>query len=690
MIADSVGLGKTYVGLGLIEQAVRRGSRVLLVVPAALKRMWRLELNRFHAEVSLVSHSAVGLGRVLGGPFALVVVDEAHAFRNGSTRRYRNLQRLCAGARVVLLTATPVNNSLADLYFQLRLFCADNAFRDLGIGSLKTLLRTGDPSPVEIDKIRRAVIIRRTRAEVKGSLRGFGFPEAVLTHPIEYEPPMAVGDLERRLDELTFPAHAALSGKVFHPDIIRLALLKRADSSGHALARSLRRQAGFYREFIAAVERGQVLKPRSFRELFVGDDQALQLVLPDLAFDGGWFFMEYDALAASRQELEVLESWLAETNCPDKKLDRLIGLLAGRRGRKTIVFTEYRDTARYLWLRLRDRFPTGLVDGEGAWLGSAKSSRREVIERFAPAANRVAVHEREACGVLIATDVLAEGMNLQDADGVVSYDLPWNPVRLIQRSGRVDRMGSPHRQVEVFNFIPDRDFDALLGLVRRLRGKLETVRSVVGLEHSILESEPFDNAFCSSDSDSFSLRARFARLPPCDGIPVAAIGSNRTFVGVSRGAEWSCFVERDGALLEAPGEVDAVLSKALSTDVGLRPDLERVGCVVMRVLSELRSRNDLAAVPSTRPQVILAREIRRRLAGLPLDGGPELYAVADEVLALLDSGNPGVDVAAQRILAADWPDTRTLLDFGAEVLKSVGGAAEMALEWGVTGVIVAD
>ncbi|MGH7127602.1 MAG: C-terminal helicase domain-containing protein [Planctomycetaceae bacterium] len=145
---------------------------------------------------------------------------------------------------------------------------------------------------------------------------------------------------------------------------------------------------------------------------------------------------------------------------------------------KVLVFTEFRETAVELWHAFVTAGGIGLIHGDAAFLGSLRAGRREVVQRFAPLANgSIPPPPREAVRVLIATDVLSEGLNLQDATHVVSYDLPWNPVRLMQRIGRIDRLGSRHATVYAHHFLPDAGLDAVLGLLERLRRKLAAIRS---------------------------------------------------------------------------------------------------------------------------------------------------------------------------------------------------------------------
>jgi hypothetical protein len=276
LIADSVGLGKTFIALGLIERALRDRRRVAIAVPAGLRRMWRTELRKIGLldGVCLLSHTALAL-HGLRQPADFVVIDEAHAFRNPNTRRYAAARRACRGARTVLLTATPINNSLWDLYFQLRLFCADTAFRDLGVGSLKAGFAEGR----DVDRILRAVMIRRTRAEVRSTAADLQFPRRVAIQTVSYAMPLEPARIREYLFGLSFIAHGTARSSSASPDLLRFALLKRMESSGRAAYASLSRLLRFYEEFVAALERGRVLEPDAFRSLYTVADDAMQLVL---------------------------------------------------------------------------------------------------------------------------------------------------------------------------------------------------------------------------------------------------------------------------------------------------------------------------------------------------------------------------------------------------------------------------
>jgi hypothetical protein len=298
LLADAVGLGKSYVALRIIEAECRRGGRVAVVVPAALRRDWAARLRRLPSagrSSALVTHAGLSRGRrpafaaaaavgVSAGAGAargtgpeLVVVDEAHAFRNPATRRYRALAELCAGARVLLLSATPVNNSPRDLYFLLRLFADDAAFRPLGIADLATALLREGATRQALRPLLAAVLVRRTRAAIRRAYGTAGpplpdgtrlrFPERAAPHAVRYRLDDVAPGFCRRihalLRRLTFAAHQPERPAAGMGELIRTGFLKRLESSLHAGLITARRQARFQREFLEALDAGRRLTPRT-------------------------------------------------------------------------------------------------------------------------------------------------------------------------------------------------------------------------------------------------------------------------------------------------------------------------------------------------------------------------------------------------------------------------------------------
>ncbi|HEX6694919.1 MAG TPA: DEAD/DEAH box helicase [Longimicrobiales bacterium] len=500
IIADAVGLGKTHMGLAIARHFIAHDTPVVVVLPSALRRQWEVPLRRISGGVTVITHAALSRGRYrasLTGGQGLLLVDEAHAFRNPGTRRYGALARLAINRQVCLITATPVNNSLWDLYHLIRLFCTDDALTSVGVPDLKVAfgeaVAEGSGS-AGLRAVLRALVIRRTRRDVAHEIGSgdprFRFPALRPPVTIPYDP---AGD--GRHDEI-LRGIADLRLDAFGTDasaLIRFLLLKRLASSSTALVATVHDLVQLQRERLAALHEGLLLTPADAR--IASGPVVDQLTMRRLVCVPIPPYMDVERLEADmRRDLEILADIerLTKGIPHDPKLGQLRRLLDGRlRGEKVLIFTEFRDTAEYLWRALLPRGGVGLIHGSDAFLGRGRAGRNAVVARFAPRANGGRrFPEREAVDILIATDVLAEGLNLQDCAHVVSYDLPWNPVRLIQRVGRIDRMGSPHAEVHSYNFVPDRALDAYLRLLRRLGIKLRAIDVTLGLEHIVVD--PYD------------------------------------------------------------------------------------------------------------------------------------------------------------------------------------------------------
>jgi hypothetical protein len=717
LVADGVGLGKTFVALALIEEALTAGSDVLVAVPAALRSVWRAPLRRLAARsprgaVHVVSHAQLSRGSYPAGlaqRIGLVVVDEAHRFRNPRTRRYAALADLCAHARVVLLTATPVNNGLGDLHSLLRLFALDDGFIDVGVPSLRGLLDPG-PHAAELGRILGEVVVRRTRAMVSdgdqpvvASGAPARFPRRAPLAVIRYDDPRiamlagVIGRLELAPYRL---ATGAGNDAGSATALIRLGLLKRLESGLAPLSRSVQRQLGFFRSFLDALDQRRLLRPhRPVHRTGSEDRDPLQLILLDLVTEPWPPGLDPVATrAAVLRDVRRLTGIRAALAGPDPKLAALAGAIAHLGPDKVVVFTEFRDTAAAIWRALTAVAPVGRIDGAGAWLGTRPAGRGAVVERFAPRSNHVAEPPlRERVDVLVTTDVLAEGVNLQDARHVINYDLPWNPVRLMQRIGRVDRLGSPHDVIVPHLFLPADGLDSMLGLTRRLRAKLGAIADTVGGQDAI---ELMDR-LGAGDQDGVSrvmerieeegldplerLRLRWYRRDqrlPCsdqdvpagsvlvgavraghaggDALPAAVVlvrtGDRLRLVevgvgvGVGVGDGVEVEVEAEGVAGKAgDGGAGAArfLQAALDTGPGhrARPSLRHAARAVGAALGYLRDIAGAAAAPSavraTDPSARIARTIRRALATPGAWARPTTIARADRLLQRLSVPLPG-------------------------------------------------
>ncbi len=409
VLADDVGLGKSFIAV----EVMRQYETVDLIVPAALTGQWRETLAAFDVRAGVLTHDGLLKDSFVAEPGErLVVVDEAHAFRNPRTRRYAALARRTAGARVLLITATPVCNSAADLEALLRLIARDDLLADVGVPSIDVAFAGRDVEA--IGSIVATLVIRRDRTVLPAALQFGDLRRSVVRHPV----------LEARgIDALRFPL-------VGHLAILRRFLWRRLESSEAAFLESLRRQLRFYDRALAAVAAGRSLPKRDYRHAFAHEEdrEAFQEVLFwDLFAPEG----EGDARSIREEvaRVEGLQNLARESPCAKKVL--LLGLVTNE---PTLIFTGSVATARDLHASIKG---SGLVT-------SRERSRDAVLLAF----------RKGKLDVVVSTDMAAEGLNLQRAGVVIHYDIPWNPVKLDQRNGRAHRIGQQRDSVKAIYFLP--------------------------------------------------------------------------------------------------------------------------------------------------------------------------------------------------------------------------------------------
>jgi SNF2 family DNA or RNA helicase len=566
LIADSVGLGKTYLALRLLDDyAYQQRKTALVICPAALRdTVWKPLLEQ-HA----IPHRVESMEQISRGDlnlddlsqYAVIVVDESHNFRNPGANRWRNLFELLRKAnpeqtRLILLTATPVNNSVYDLYHQVRLITRDDKgyFQIAGIDNLEGYFRKADEQRETLYELLEAISVRRSRAFIRRHYpnavidgKPVHFPERHI-HTVQYDLQQVYGgDLYQRvartIEELNLAPYQLesyrnevvqnrlhlfgdewerikealkrsgmseeqinqfrrdLGGQAALADLMRVLYLKRLESSVEALRNSLRHQLEFQQRFLDALQQSRLLTSGDYRRLLMleGDDEE------DATNDHAAFLNSLAPIDASQYNLRVVEQAVQEDVQKlqrllreldalrpetDAKVNQLIQLLTGTLHReKVLVFSYYKDTARMLYNELRRRLPDveiALVDSD-----VRMEERKRIVQRFSPQSNRYTLRDGERpVQILIATDALSEGQNLQDARIIINYDLHWNPVRMVQRIGRIDRIGSPHDTIEVYNFIPEDALENLLGLMKRLLDKLGQINRTVGLDASVLGEAP--------------------------------------------------------------------------------------------------------------------------------------------------------------------------------------------------------
>ena len=591
VLADAVGLGKSYVSLAV---ALRLGEAFALVVPAVLEDQWRELLAQFETKAVIVTHESLSARPRRPVPPStalcrLFIVDEAHRFRNPATRRYHALARLAVGVRVLLVTATAVHNRIGDLCHLLRLFLRDHDLTAFGVPSLSRAAH-GDVDPQAITAAAARLCVARSRERATTGYAGGGpaplaFPErsAGETIRIGPAPEATLHSLVTGIARLEAGGEAAA--------LLRLLLLSQLASSLPALRASLERYDAFLDMSAAARAQGRVLDRRDFQRAFPAAQEDLQLaLLPLLLPAGDSFTSERD-----REALARLRELARPAN--DPKADVLARLLRERTG-KTIVFVQPRATVRHLLQRLRTLRVAAVV-GDGGWFGSVRATRAEVLGAFAPRAQRAPDPAAAlTTDVLLATDLLSEGLNLQDAIRVIHYDVPWSPARLAQRVGRIDRAGSPHGCIETVTFLPPEPLATALGVERRWVAK-RRVQSQTG-------ASGFD--WCDRlQALATGEEAPAARTGSC----AAAAASRRAVVLVIRlvGHVEAVVVDDDGARAD-PVRATALLEGAAVADA-VPLDRAELNQAIRRAAPLVRSR--LGAVEAARWRAADRDRLSRRL-----------------------------------------------------------------------------
>ena len=613
ILADSVGLGKTFTALSVIKYFESRNRTVLILCPKKLYENWNTyrqnyvnnplakdRLNYdilYHTDLSRERGQSndLDLERVNWGNYDLVVIDESHNFRNGGKvstdengdnpreNRYLRLMnkviRDGVKTKVLMLSATPVNNRFNDLKNQLQLAYEgkSEAFNDLlpterGIDDIfrqaqtaynvwanfppeerttERLLRMLD---FDFFKLLDAVTIARSRKHIQQyyDTTDIGtFPERL--KPISRQPHLTdldtainYNEIFEQLQQLRLAIYAPsafiLPSKLYKykeeesttghrlsieereqgiQRLMNIQLLKRLESSVNSFRLTLGRIRDYMQETLDAIARYQQGDKRvsvDDYESVDGDEDEQdftigkkknRILLEDMDYIS-WQREIKDDLEIIHLLLTMLESITPEH---DSKLQQLITDLRDKfahpingNNKKVIIFTAFSDTALYLYDCLAERIKTkydlnvALVTGEVEARSTLKLREmldfNKVLTLFSPISKeRAAIypHLRENIDVLIATDCISEGQNLQDCDYLLNYDIHWNPVRIIQRFGRIDRIGSLNAQIQLVNYWPDMTLDEYINLKGRVESRMKaTVLTATG-DDNLLSPEEKDD-----------------------------------------------------------------------------------------------------------------------------------------------------------------------------------------------------
>lgn len=542
--ADGVGTGKTEIGLAFIEERTNEdGVYALVVTPAQLRGRWEERIQQVKLPAQVISFqelatdeqlipSAANARRILHlqkDAYRLVLVDEGHALRNADTTWYRAMERLLGGAakQLVLLSATPINNGLWDLYNLVMLFARhDRAFAAEGIDSIRGLfLQAGaserDPealSPERLFPLADAVSVRRDRRFIAKEYPGQQFPDGTpvrfpeprletLRYDLDTAHPGLVARVAAGIDALTMARYRSSAylrsgdedaAEVRLGGLVKSGVLKRFESCWWACLRTVGHMLQGHDAFLTGWEEGTVPSRETLRraareeleesgmagwvaERLEGDEGSRPVADFDPAFAAD-VRADRAILASLRDELAALAPGA------DPKLAALVAVLEASPAEKVAVFASFGDTVSYLDEHLpatvagRDRVV--VVGGD-----TTPDERTRMLSRFTP--DTVVREGYEPPGgevaMLLSTDVLSEGQNLQQAQAVVSYDMPWNPQRVVQRNGRVIRLRSPHDEVLLTTMLPEPgELEELLQLEARIQAKVAAA-GVYGMESEVIE-----------------------------------------------------------------------------------------------------------------------------------------------------------------------------------------------------------
>lgn len=624
LVADEVGLGKSYLAGELIKKAnEQRRQRVAIVCPAALKKsMWEPFLEEKDFSRSLVDvysyeelrnklnpekpESAAFAARA--EEYALIVIDEAHNLRNAATARSEAVDQLILSGKfpkqVILLTATPVNNSLSDLETLVKYFVRDDArFASIGIPSIRQYIKRAqdmDPenlTPDHLFDLMDQVAVRRTRKFIKENYSGdvvigsdgeetvikFPTPRSRrISYALNAEGELLVNrmlaalqvdddsELDSYLHRKEDPDHLmmarytpsaySLNGnlenhQVRNAGLLRSALLKRLESSPAALAKTLELLVRTHETFIKGIDSGYVITGETLSELTSSDDEDFELVVERLDLDS----LETALPAAEFRVAELREDVVSDLALLrelhqfavdahkdiDPKFETLLleldaiaaaaarpdknGIEEGDR-RKVIIFSTYADTVVDIQERLQRALKTQSGRPSDSYIGRIapaimgayasthkkgqsggvdQGGRAHTVASFAPktAGERIEgkVLSEDLYDILVTTDVLAEGVNLQQACHIINFDLPWNPMRIVQRHGRVDRIGSKHPYVDLGLFFPSEHLDAMLHLEATLERKLAQAHAATGESIEVISKGRGDREVILADSSMQSM-----------------------------------------------------------------------------------------------------------------------------------------------------------------------------------------
>ena len=534
-ISDVVGLGKTYI-CAMLANSFNRNAYKLIVCPPVLVDYWRSVLQEF--DVARCDVESLGkLDKIIARgteKYSYVFVDEAHRFRNSGTEAFTELHQICRDKKVILISATPINNYTSDVENQIYLFQAKQSgtingikniegfFRGLNAklakkpkGSAAYMEQLRENSEIIRDKLIREVMIRRTRSEIQQyyaedlAKQGLTFPKAGSPEKIIYSFDEETDDaFSQTINIIKDFKYARYTPLLYLKDKKKYAtmlaaqrnmggfmkgiLVKRLESSFYAFRKTLERFIESYEKFIEMSKTGKIYiskKVNVYDLLDDGNTQKLMYLIEQqdvMEFEtkefSSQFFRDLQADLAQLKSMQFIWSLIVN----DPKLNEFKRNLTTNplmKGKKAIVFTESTETAQYLYEELKEIYGERIIYFSGQ---SSAALKVEIEDSFNP---KFKNKNNDKYDLLITTDVLAEGINLHRANVLVNYDLPWNPTRIMQRVGRINRVGTEYDRIYVFNFFPTAQSKKQMPLEERILEKLQAFHDTLGEDFKYLSDD---------------------------------------------------------------------------------------------------------------------------------------------------------------------------------------------------------
>lgn len=601
ILADSVGLGKTFSALAVIKYFELRNDRVLVLCPKKLRDNWTvytqndkrnsLSADRFNYDV--LNHTdlsrdqgysgEIRLNTINWSNYDLVVIDESHNFRNNSARkdrltRYQKLMqdiiKKGVKTKVLLLSATPVNNKMNDIKNQIAFITEDNdaALEKEGIESIDYTLKTAQAAfnrwtnlPAEnrttetfLNMVNQEYFqlldllsIARSRKHIEKyyNVKDIGqFPTRLKPISVKADIDvqqtfMQLSQVNERLESLSFSMYQPMKyvlpqKRKFYEDLydtkvkdgkstfkqtdrefavaalMKVNLFKRLESSISSFNLTLQKLVARIEQTLQLLSlHKSVMLQENYDEAIDFDDEQLeaitvgsekvQIQLKDIDALKWRGDLQYD-LTILKELLQQSEQIIASR---DAKLHELRAIIKNKvadpineGNKKIIVFSAFADTVKYLYDQLADELRalslhSAMVVGDGANKTTLKGVRvkdiNDVLTNFSPKSKeRIKIDPKttEEIDILFATDCISEGQNLQDCDYLINYDIHWNPVRVIQRFGRIDRIGSTNKEIQLVNFWPNMDLDEYINLEDRVKGRMKILNTSASGEEDILDT----------------------------------------------------------------------------------------------------------------------------------------------------------------------------------------------------------